>query len=200
MARKGRGHLDTYFASSNGAEVKLRPVPMLALQMIRTKARAELVARGVKLEPPTYTVDTAAGEKETYPHDETTLQTDEDRAAWAEYQEGSAQLNQLISERVARLVLKKGLDIPPLDDKTAQEWADLGVEFSTEAEERYIEQIQLVYLPTPADMQGMIKAVLLLSMSGAPKEQLDSIEELFRREVEGRPAAKPANAPGQLAV
>ena len=192
--------MDTYFASSNGAEVKLRPVPMLALQMIRTKARAEMVAQGVKLEPPTYTVTTAAGEKETYPHDETTLQTDEDKAAWAAYQEGTAQLNQLISERVAKLVLKKGLDIPPLDDKTAQEWADLGVEFSADAEERYIEQIQLVYLPTPADMQGMIKAVLLLSMSGAPKEQLDSIEELFRREVEGRPAAKPANAPGQLAV
>jgi len=192
--------LDTYFVSSNGAEIKLRPVPMLALQMIRTKARAEMVARGVKLEPPTYTVITAAGEKETYPHDETTLETDEDKAAWAEYQAGSAQLTQLISERVAKLVLKKGLDVPPLDAQIVQEWADLGVEFSADAEERYIEQIQLVYLPTPADMQEMIKAVLKLSMNGAPKEQLDAIEELFRREVEGQPAPKPDDAQGQLAL
>ncbi len=47
--------------------------------------------------------------------------------------------------------------MPPLDAQIVQEWADLGVEFSPDAEERYIEQIQLVYLPTPADMQEMIR-------------------------------------------
>lgn len=194
MARKGRGKVVmNAFVTSTGAELELRPIPLIALQMIRTKARKDALQQGEPLDPPTYEAITALGEKERHPHDLSTLETDEDREAWEAYQVAEGRLQAEVSSRTIRLVLTRGIALDPPSKADLARWEDLGVEISEDPRERLTEYLQLEYLNTPGDIKRLVLAVLSLSMEGAPKEQVDAIQDLFRRSVEGDAPSESGN-------
>jgi hypothetical protein len=88
------------FEFQSGLVVTLRRVNMTSVGKARTAARARFVRHWAEQHPddrepqrPTYTVDVAGGETETYPHNEKTVQADqfkddqELREAWDLFQE-----------------------------------------------------------------------------------------------------------------
>lgn len=72
--------MDEFTAESTGRTVHLRAVPLRLV--------LELTSKPEYRDPPvpTYAVQAAGGVELTYPHNATTLETDEERATWAAYE------------------------------------------------------------------------------------------------------------------
>lgn len=176
------------FVTVDGRTLAVRPIDTkFALPMIGQGIRAKHARSGAPLEPPTYTVTTASGATETHAHDETTLETDADKAAWAAYQAALKALNDEIVMGQMRFMLMEGLvyDDPP------QEWAEryafYGMEMPDSPQERTWLYIQTVLLPTASDLERALAAVMAVSATGN-EEAVKAAEALFRHSLEGATA------------
>ena len=171
---------------SNGKKLTVQSINPLLMQKIND-------ATGDKPEPPTYKAETAGGGFEILTHDETTLQTDEEKAAWAAYQAGMAKWNQERNKRFMRVFFSRGVKLD-LDaaafDRWAREMKYLGVnvpEGDPDDPEVYIER-QVMYVETelighPNDMITIMKEVMTLS--GIDEAEVAAATRMFRRAVEG---------------
>jgi len=186
--------MERTFLTSNGTKLALRPVAMLAMQMVRNAARKSLIDEGVLIPKPTYTFTTDLDETETHDHDKTTLKSKEDWAAWAAYEEGETALKMLVLGNTMRLLLIKGVDIPPMTEAERKVWEGLDIEFSDDPDTRFMEYVTLEHVPSPEEAQRLTRAILMLSQAGAPKAQVDAVDALFRRKVEGQSPKVPADA------
>lgn len=173
------------FPTTDGRIIAVRPVDIkVTLQLIRDGVRKRHLAQGKKIDAPTYSVTTAAGAVETYPHDETTLQTDEDKAAWAQYQTDRAAMEREGEMAVLKYFLLEGVicEDPP------KEWLDrqayYGVELPEGALDRKLHYLQTTILPTPRDLELALAMVLAVSATGN-EEAVAAAEALFRRAMEG---------------
>ena len=174
----------------------LTPVSQVLIQKTTEAVRRELKAAGLPLEPPSYTVATVAGTVETFVHDETTLSSDEDKAAWASYQAATAQLARDTNERVTKLLMLKGIDVadPPPAWAEDQKW--LGIEVSDDPRERKLAYIQTDVLKTPDDIVVATMRIMQLSLTGLPEEDLEAIEAMFRSSMAGSRIALPKAGQG----
>ena len=116
MARKPRTKMSAYqkdedrersraYTASSGLKVTLTGLPPLIPQRIDASIEHP--------EKPTYAVETASGDMETYEHDETSLETDEDKQAWADYEDA---LNDAETELTEKLLYAVLLDCVQLED------------------------------------------------------------------------------------
>jgi len=171
------------YISSNGRIIPIRPVAAMALQILKENVRKECVEEGLQLSAPTYTVVTGVGVEETYTHDDESIKTatPEEQRKWKLWELGINELTVRTTFGLIRLILTKGVKLPPLDAETREGWEELGVTFPEDKASCYIAYMKLEYLPTPADVQNLTRAILALSQTGAPKEQIDAVEALFRR-------------------
>jgi hypothetical protein len=71
------------YTTSDGREIPLRPVSRVLVR--RLQAKYEIP------ETPTYTAQLLGGGTQTFPHDESTLESPEDHRIWREYQEARAE-------------------------------------------------------------------------------------------------------------
>lgn len=177
----------TTFTCSDGRELTIKPVSRILTQAIVAKVRREMETAGEPLNPPTYTVETVAGVKETHPHDEATLQTDEDRAAWVAYQAAQGRLNAEVNQRVTRAMLIDGVvghdDVP---DGRAAYYEDLGIEWPADPGDRKVLYLQLEYLPAPQDLTMLWVAIMELSTVGVNGDEVAAARQSFRGQVEGQ--------------
>ena len=88
--------MNDVFVTKDGNKIPLRRVAPILVEKVRQSV--------VIPTPPTYEVEVVGGDKEFHVHDATTLETDEDRAAWAEYQTALAATNTDMVERILRLL------------------------------------------------------------------------------------------------
>lgn len=87
------GRVERSFTTSLGVQVWIGPMPPMMPILAEKAVRAEWVERGKALPvKPTYETD-VMGEKQIHEHDETTLDTPEEKATWAEYQRLLGELN-----------------------------------------------------------------------------------------------------------
>lgn len=177
------------FRTVDGAELKLHPVSQVLLQRLRQAVRKQYEERGEPLAAPTYTATTVTGETETHPHDPTTLETDADKAAWAAYLDANQRLQAEMNERVTRVMITRGVDLPDVPGGWLNEMHELGIELPSDPVELRAEYLVMEYLKTPADTQNLIAEIMALSYRGANPEVTAAIEALFRRHVEGPAAA-----------
>jgi len=186
--------------TTDGREIHLTPVSQVLIQKTTEAVRRELKAAGLPLEPPTYTVATVAGTVETFVHDETTLSSDEDKAAWAAYQAATAQLARDTNERVTKLLMLKGIDVadPPPAWADDQKW--LGIEVPDDPRERKLAYIQTDVLKTPDDIVVATMRIMQLSLTGLPEEDLEAIEAMFRSSMAGSRIALPEAGQGGVVV
>ena len=172
------------FVTVDGREVTVRPVSQYMIQKAVLAVEQRYRESGELIDPPTYTVTTASGATETYPHDETTLQTDEDKAAWQRYQDAMARLGREKMRVATELYLLRGLVI----EEPPQEWLDemavLGIQIATDARQRKLDYIQIEVLKTPEDLIRATMAITRLSASGVPDEGMRAVEAQFRRALE----------------
>jgi len=184
------------FVTVEGLEVKVRPVAQYLIQKVAQAAENRLRQAGRPLDPPTYTVTTVSGAVETHVHDETTLQTDEDRAAWAAHQEALAEAQAAREEATTRVYLLRGLDIGSVPPEWKGSMEALGLDVPTDENEQLLEYMQTEILKTPEDIIRAMMAVARLSSTGAPQEDLDAAEASFRRALQRARSPERASTEG----
>jgi len=130
-------------------------------------------------EPPTYEVVNVAGDTEVHLHDETTLETDEDKAKWAAYLKARDEAEVRLRENMTRTILAKGLIVEmPKDDEWVkdQEWC--GVNVPTEPRERRLHYILTEVIGRPDDLSDIM--IGIGRISGVNEEALATAEDSFR--------------------
>lgn len=172
------------FTTLTGAKLYLCPVSLVAQATLRAKLEEEYRSAGRRLDPPIYKVVTATGAEEEYPHDEKTLETEEDKAAWAEYKRTQEQFMAEFTERFVKLLLWQGVKIPEPPAGWFETYEQLGIQFSENPLERKLEFLQYEYLRTAEDVARCIQQIMTLSAAGNPTAQR-ALEEFFRLAVQG---------------
>jgi len=167
------------FTTSAGIEVPIKTIHARTLDDLALQWEE---VEGIK--PPTYTVQIADGEdKEELEHDETTIQTDEEKADWAAYVE---RLNTAIgdfNEYSLRVIVTFGIDMEPPGDGWEDDFEFCGISVPTEDRERKVFYFRRAILTAPLDEQLITRRINLVSrLSG---EALERADALFRGAVEG---------------
>lgn len=175
------------FTTTDERELRLGVVSQLALQAIRQAVRSEYRQAGKRLDCPTYTMTTAAGDIETAKYDDESIKdaTPEEKQAYQEYQDNTAALAMDENVRITNYVLLEGL--PDVEDPT-EAWVNrcklFGIPVPDEPLERRMLYIQTAVLKTPADITQCVFELMKLSMDGRPQAEIDNLTELFRHKVE----------------
>ncbi len=184
------------FVAADGTRIKLLPISLPGLLEVQYAVERRLRAEGLPLDPPTYTVTTAGGGTETYPHDPTTLQSDEDRQAWEAYQTARKRLQAEQATRIMEWVLLKGVAI----EDAPQAWVEERQHFDLPVPETKRDR-RTLYLSsevtrTPADALHLVEIIIRLSAAGLPPEKIEAMEALFRSTASGHASEQAAPAAG----
>jgi len=166
------------YTTSAGIEIAIKPISTRTLDDLALQ-----YAEIEKVRPPTYTVKILDGDAtEEIEHDETTLNTDEDRAAWTDY---VTRLNAAVvafNEFSAKTIITFGIDGEPAENGWEKDFEFCGISVPKGAAERKVFYYQRVVLTDPLDEQLITRQINLISrLSG---EALERADALFRGAVE----------------
>ena len=146
---------------------------------------------------PTYEVKSLAGNSEIHAHDETTLETEADRAAWLEYQTKLAAWSDESQRSLMRLILLRGISVElPSDSDWEKQQAFAGIVVPQDAMEKRMHYLQTEVLGSVADYQMMVVGVM--RVSGVPEDLLSQVESSFRRSLGRDGNRETAGATGQV--
>lgn len=146
--------------------------------------------------PPTYQQDSANG-KVTFDHDATTIETDEEKAAWAEYVKAREEHQAKYNLALTRLVLMRGLIVEmPQDNAWEQQQKFLGIPVPVDALERRMHWLETEVIGGVADMEKIMLGVM--GASGVPEELLSQMAESFRHPLERDTTSESENEAGQV--
>jgi hypothetical protein len=120
------------FINSAGKEYPVTGLSPMEIERIRKSTFDKFVAAGRRLNPPTYTVTAVDGATQTLDHNENTLETDDDRAAFAEYKKATDELTVEGNTKLSRAAML-AVDVDPLKDR------------------RWISRMKVLEIPLPAD-------------------------------------------------
>lgn len=166
--------------TSTGIEVKIVGCPPLFLDRVRSSVEYP--------EKPTYEVETATGEIEVLEHDETTLETDEERKEWADYLEAYKKAEDEVSERMFKAVVMRGMEVTiPTDGswEAFQEW--LGVKVPDNQFEKKFAYIQSEVIGNDTDIEDIMS--LVMEQTGVPADTIRDVRKSFRDSVEQEEAS-----------
>lgn len=170
------------FTTSRGIALTLKPIPQMLIDRVQNAHKLP--------PPPTYEIKTAAGTNESHAHDETTLETDDDRAAWQAYIAERDQATQDANRAFMRLVFLRGVECElPGDETWVREQAMMGITVPTDPLEKRLHYLETEVIATIGDADAIVRGVL--EASGVPMEALAQAEDTFRhspqRDETGRP-------------
>lgn len=175
-------HFDTansVFTSSTGRKITLQGVSPFLVDKVRASV--------VYPKPPTYAAATATGEVEVYPHDESTLVTDEDRAAWLAYQADLIKAQAESNDKVARLILTRGVSLTIPEDGWREEQEALGVAIPDKPVELKLHFIMTEVIGSAGDLGEIIAQVLGLSTTD--ERAVEAARSSFRAAIQRNPAS-----------
>lgn len=171
------------FVTSTGKTIVIRGLPTLVVSDLM---------KPCPIEPPTYTVLTASGEPEVHTHNETTLDTEDpveaeaNHKAWNEYIAAVAEYDAKQSETMTRLMLLRGIEVAMPEGQELQDWIDymefIGFEVPEATAARKYFYVKQEVIGDPQDLASIM--TLVMSMSGLPKEAVDSVDGMFQRSME----------------
>jgi hypothetical protein len=168
--------MENTFVTSRGMNVTVLPISTLI-----EKQRASFDARRPK--PPTYEVKTATGVTEVHEHNATTLETNAEKMAWAEYQAKVSEHEIVYQQAFIKLLLTRGINValPDLDTwAKEQEW--LGIDIPTDANERRFHYVWTEIIGDPiADLEGI--TLTIGRLSHVPEAAIAEAEATFRGRV-----------------
>jgi len=181
---------DNKFVTSRGVTIEILAIQSLLekfeaaefLPRIPEELHAILGESVPKPDAPVYDVKTITGKVETHFHDETTVTTNEEKLAWAEYREKLSRYEADRSRKRVRLIILHGIRVEmPMDETwvTAQE--ELSIKVPSDPIERKIHYIQTEVLGGIGDFLEVSKRC---TMAGLPEEATREAEALFQREME----------------
>jgi phytoene dehydrogenase-like protein len=166
------------FITSRGVEVIFQGVATLL---------DKLEAVHVIPDPPMYqvplpgTLDSATNlpRTEVHFHNETTLETEADKAAWAEYLTTKSLAEQKHNDALMRLLFMRGIRYPePIDDAWIKQQEFLGLSVPTDPMERRLHYVQTEVVGTVSDIEQIMLGVM--EASSVPQETLAAMRNSFR--------------------
>lgn len=184
----------------DGTEFTVSPVSQTLITMAAQAVHNEYAERGEKITPPTYTVKTATGESEEV-HDATTIETDEDRKAWGEYQETLKRMKAEMDERTMMAWLTGvNIDVPE-DGEWRERQEFLGVEIPEKPMQLKYHYLTTEVLTTPDDLIETLGALAKVTAATTvdPKE-IDQAMDSFRSEIRRNSNLRVDDTEEQVAV
>jgi hypothetical protein len=178
------------YVTANGVSIAIQAISLDVVAEISATQKRKALREGAALQPPSYTVTTVTGEKQTYQHDETTLKTDEDKKLWAVYKDAQKEVESASAALTMRYTLYNGIVQNPIPQDWLDELEWNGLEAPENERERRWLYIRTGLLKLPIDQVGCFVAIMKLS-GGASEELQDKLtvlEDLFRRQMEGEKA------------
>lgn len=176
-----------FFETTAGIKIGIQPISHLDLQLAQNAVRAEFEERGEPIDPPTYEVPLLGGEVEHHPYTEKSIEDagEEDKAAWEAHIVATGRLETAIQKRTG-LVFLEGMtfEMPKGDAWIKRRKRMFGEDVPEDEEERWLYYVNNVLLKTPADKEGLTWSIYQLSLTGASKEAIQAMEELFRGEMD----------------
>ena len=170
--------MDRVYTTAAGVDIPIKPVSTRTLDTLALKWHEV-----EQIKPPTYTVQIADGEEsEELEHDPTTLETDEDKAEWADYQERLGTAIQEYNDQTNRTLITFGIDMDPPEDGWEADFEFCGIPIP-EGHERKVFYFQRVLLTDPVDEQLITRRINFISRYSG--EELERVDALFRGAVEG---------------
>lgn len=161
------------FTTSAGVAIGIQPVPPLLIEEVRLAAH-----KSVEVPPrPTYEVELPDGSKMTYEHDEKSVQTNEERAAWDRYQAALTRQSQTAATKVMDLFMVRGTSIDMPDGwQEMQEF--FGLKLPTNPVALKIHYLRTELLTTTDDINNLMGAIL--EASGIDRNILQAAQNSFR--------------------
>lgn len=171
------------FTTSRGIVLEFLPIPALL---------EKLQAQHKLPEPPTYEVKTATGVIEHHTHDETTLETDADKAAWAEYQKNLQEATARLNLGLMRLVMLRGVKVEmPEGEAWIAEQQFIGLTVPDDPLERKMYWLETEALASANDYAQMLAGVM--AASGLSEEVVAQAEATFRGALGQNSNSEPAS-------
>lgn len=163
------------FITSSGHRITLSGINNMLLQRVGMTVEFP--------EVPKYSVETAYGDVEWHDHNETTLETDEDKEAWEQYQQEHLKAQYQQVENVTKLLLTRGViaDVPD-EAKWRQEQEFFGIELPSDPMELRMHYITTEVIGSEEELVEMLDVIM--ELSNIPREVLDAAQESFRSGVE----------------
>jgi hypothetical protein len=161
------------YMTSRGYVIRFKSIPVLIQKLVQQFPMPQ---------PPTYTVQTATGATETHPHNATTLETDADRAAWADYQRALQLRGAEFLNAQIRMCLLEGIEVV---SKPAGDWEKrqrlIGLRIPDDPLEKEMHFLETEITASKADVIALIAGVS--RMSGIDEEAVSELEDSFRDSV-----------------
>ena len=176
------------YTTSMGMAVKVRAANPYLVNRVEDDVRAEWAAAGKALPTvPTYTVETAGGEKEVHEHNPTTLTTDEERAAWQHYLRTRETFYREVIARQKRIILARCVLFEmPADQAWAEAQTALQIPVPAAGEARRLHYLETEVIGSLADVDVIIELAQLAS--GVTKAAIAAAERSFPADAPGTPA------------
>lgn len=160
----------------DGYKIEVNPISPLVQQAIEGQYKKK------NPEPikPTYTVEAAGGVVETFEHDETTIDTPEEKEAYAKWKSDYEKWNGGLVHKVIRMFLLKGLTLkltPEQEESLAITTELLGFDVPTTQMERELFYLETFIVNTQQKLEIVMAEVL--AATGVKQEVLEQAESLF---------------------
>lgn len=167
------------YTTERGIEIAICPIPLL-LDEVRKAQEAKIPPH------PTYEAKTAAGEIEIHPHNETTLETDEEWTMWREYQEAKSKAADSMNDAIWRAVKLKAIRVEvPGDNGWIEDQKALGLTVPEEPRERRLHYIQTEVI---GGVRDIIRITAIANGADLDEGALAAAEDSFRRAMVGQMA------------
>lgn len=177
----------TYYTTTRGDKVEIRPVSNVTVMEIRKATENKYRLEGFPLDPPTYEAPIGDGSRvELVPHTPATLETDEDKQAWAAYLEAQDALETEIKLVTWRYYIDDGLvfDLPQKNDWKAK-FTDYGIDVPKNGKALREFYRDNVLIPSTEDYQNLIVAIMTITeTAGATTDSVEAVLEKFRDTME----------------
>lgn len=165
------------FTNSNGIVMTLKALPPMDITRIRSSVKYP--------DPPTYETTTVSGDVEVFPHDATTVVTEEEKKALADYLQETGRCDDEVTLRLLNYVIMEAVTIKMVG-KDIEHWKKrqklIGMDVSDDPDELELQYKQSKVIGCKEDVQNILRIVMALT--GVPEEDIALAEESFPDNVE----------------
>jgi hypothetical protein len=156
--------------------LEVKAISPLLQQSIETKYRKENPEPKV----PTYTVEAAGGIVETFEHNETTVDTAEEKAEYKKWKDAHDVWSAGLVQRIVRMFLLRGLNLKLTSEQVEEleiETDLLGFTVPTNERERNLFWLETFIVDSQEKLETVMQEVL--GQTGIKQEALSEAESLF---------------------
>lgn len=186
-----------YTSISSGKEVEIVKINYYKVYAIQQAVEDELRAEGWQVDKPTYEVKVGTGEEtQSFEHrhilddegnvTDSTLETEEDFAAWDKYEEARQEVYLRYMRRTANFALQTGVKIDmDADNGWESDQEYYGIQIPTDPRDKYLHYLETEVFPDIQERRTV--AVEIINMSAPDIESTkmqESVQEFFRGQVE----------------